>query len=53
MPVYYTHCISICAVKIENPKNGTIFKVNDQQLKLFFELKNPEVEKILLEDPAY
>ena len=41
------------AVEIENPKNDTIFKVNGQQLKLFFELKSPLVEEILLRDLAY
>jgi len=40
-------------VKIENPQNGTIFEVNDQRLKPFFELKNPKVEEILLKDLSY
>ncbi|CAL9025241.1 unnamed protein product [Prunus brigantina] len=41
------------AIEIENPKNGDIFKVNGQRLKPFFELKSPEVEGILLDEPVY
>ncbi|XP_058192080.1 uncharacterized protein LOC131309468 [Rhododendron vialii] len=40
-------------VEIENPKDGSVSKVNGQRLKLFIELKTPEVEEILLEDPVY
>lgn len=41
------------AVEIKNPKDGNVFKVNGQRLKPFIELKSPEVEEILLEDPIY
>jgi hypothetical protein len=41
------------AIEIEDPKNGNVFKVNGQRLKPFLELRNPEVEEILLEDPVY
>ncbi|XP_058216596.1 uncharacterized protein LOC131327445 [Rhododendron vialii] len=41
------------AVEIENPKDGSVSKVNGQRLKPFIELKSPEVEEILLEDPVY
>ncbi|KAL5543182.1 hypothetical protein UlMin_010892 [Ulmus minor] len=41
------------AVEIENPKNSDVFKVNGQRLKPFLELRAPEVEDILLEDPVY
>ncbi|KAL5560761.1 hypothetical protein UlMin_036972 [Ulmus minor] len=41
------------AVEIENPKNSDVFKVNGQRLKPFLELRAPEVEDILLEDPIY
>ncbi|KAG5553970.1 hypothetical protein RHGRI_011741 [Rhododendron griersonianum] len=41
------------AVEIENPKDGSVSKVNGQRLKPFIELKTPEVEEILLEDPVY
>ena len=41
------------AVEIENPKNGEIFKVNGQRLKPFLELKDKNIEEILLEDPIY
>jgi len=41
------------AIEFENPKNGDVFKVNGQRLKPFFELRSPEVEKILLEAPVY
>ena len=45
----YTHG----AIEIENPKNGDMFKVNGQLLKPFLELKFPEVEEVLLDDPIY
>jgi hypothetical protein len=41
------------AIEIEDPKNGSAFKVNGQRLKPFLELKNPEVEEMLLNDPIY
>ena len=41
------------AVEIENPKNGDVFKVNGQRLKPFLELKDKNIEDILLEDPIY
>ncbi|KAH9723595.1 hypothetical protein KPL70_007173 [Citrus sinensis] len=41
------------AIEIENPKNGDLFKVNGQRLKLFLELRTLEVEEILLDDPVY
>ncbi|XP_052297265.1 uncharacterized protein LOC127902397 [Citrus sinensis] len=41
------------AIEIENPKNGDLFKVNGQRLKPFLELRTPEVEEILLDDPVY
>ena len=40
-------------VEIENPKNCDLFKVNGQRLKLFLELRSPEVEEILLDDLVY
>jgi hypothetical protein len=39
--------------EIEDPKNGSTFKVNGQRLKPFLELQSPEVETTLLEDPSY
>jgi hypothetical protein len=41
------------AIEIEDPKNGTTFKVNGQRLKPFLELQSPEVETTLLEDLSY
>jgi hypothetical protein len=41
------------AIKIEDPKNGNIFKVNGQKVKPFLELRSLEVEATLLEDPIY
>ncbi|KAH9800793.1 hypothetical protein KPL71_000796 [Citrus sinensis] len=41
------------AIEIENPKNGDSFKVNGQRLKPFLELRTPEVEEMLLDDPVY
>lgn len=41
------------AIEIEDPTNGTTFKVNGQRLKPFLELKSPEIETTLLEDPSY
>jgi len=41
------------AIEIEDPKNGSMFKVNRQRLKPFLELQSSEVETTLLEDPSY
>lgn len=41
------------AIEIEDPKNGNTFKLNGQRLKLFLELKIPEIEEMSLEDPTY
>jgi len=41
------------AIEIEDPRNGSTFKVNGQRLKPFLELQSPEVETTLLEDPGY
>ena len=41
-------------IEIENPKNGEIFKVNGQHLKLFLELPTEkEGEDMVLHDPQY
>jgi hypothetical protein len=41
------------AIEIEDPKNGSTFKVNRQRLKPFLELQSPEVDTTLLEDSSY
>ena len=41
------------AVEIEDLKDGNVFKVNGQTLKLFLEFKDPEVEEVLVDDPTY
>jgi hypothetical protein len=41
------------AIEIEDPKNGNTFKVNEQRLKPFLELRSFEVETTLLEDLSY
>ena len=41
------------AIKIENPKNGNIFKINGQWVKPFLENFSLEEESINLEDPIY
>jgi len=41
------------AIEIDDPKNGSTFKVNGQRLKPFLELQSPEVETTLLEDLSY
>ncbi|XP_062149952.1 uncharacterized protein LOC133858490 [Alnus glutinosa] len=41
------------AIEIEDPKNGTTFKVNGQRLKPFLELQSSDVETTHLEDPSY
>ena len=40
-------------VEIEDPKDGQIFKVNGQRLKVFIDRQVPEVEDIPLVDPVY
>ncbi|KAG2717628.1 hypothetical protein I3760_03G184700 [Carya illinoinensis] len=39
--------------EIEDPKDGQIFKVNDQRLKILIDRQVPEVEDIPLVDPIY
>jgi hypothetical protein len=41
------------AIEIEDPTNGNTFKVNGQRLKPFLELRSPDVEDTLMEDPSY
>ena len=41
------------AVEIEDPKDGRIFKVNGQRLKILIDRQVPEVEDIPLVDPVY
>ena len=41
------------AIEIENPKNGNIFKVNEQHLNPFLEKFSQVEESINLEDPIY
>ena len=41
------------AIEIEDPKNGSLQKVNGQRLKPFLEMVTHDVEEILLEDPVY
>ena len=41
------------AVEIEDPKDGRIFKVNGQRLKILIDRQVPEVEHIPLVDPVY
>ncbi|XP_043714702.1 uncharacterized protein LOC122663061 [Telopea speciosissima] len=42
------------AVKILNPGNGDIFKVNDQRLKPFIELSTTTMEEVMdLHEPLY
>jgi hypothetical protein len=40
-------------IEIEDPKNGSTFKVNGQRLKPVLELQSSEVETTHLEDPSY
>jgi hypothetical protein len=40
-------------LEIEDPKNGSTFKVNGQRLKPFLELQSVEVKTTLVEDPSY
>jgi hypothetical protein len=41
------------AIEIEDPNNGNVFKVNGQRLKPFLQLRNLEIEEILLDNPVY
>ena len=41
------------AIDIENPKNGTVFKVNGQRLKPFLETHVSDRKFIPLSDPYY
>jgi hypothetical protein len=41
------------AIEIEDLKNGNVFKVNGQHLKLLLELRKPKIEEILMEDFMY
>ena len=41
------------AIKIEDPRNGNMFKVNRQRLKSFLESQNFQEEYIPLSDPVY
>lgn len=41
------------AVELENPKNGTTFKVNGHRLKLYIEKFDPEESVEELRDPVY
>ena len=49
--VYYVYPYG--AVKIEDPQNDNIFKVNGQRLKPFMGLSTPEVDELFLEDYVY
>ena len=40
-------------VEIEDPKDGRIFKVNGQRLKVLIDRQVPEVEDIPLVDSVY
>jgi len=52
-PFIVRSVFSYGAIEIEDPKNGSTFKVNGQRLKPFLELQSLEVETTLLEDPSY
>jgi hypothetical protein len=52
-PFIVRSVFSYGAIEIEDPKNGSTFKVNGQRLKPFLELQSSEVETTLLEDPSY
>jgi hypothetical protein len=51
-PFIVRSVFSYGAIEIEDPKNGSTFKVNEQRLKPFLELQSSEVETTLLEDPS-
>ena len=52
-PFYVKTVFPYGAVEVEDLKTGLVHKVNGQRLKPFVELRNPEVEEMLLEDPVY
>jgi len=52
-PFIVRSVFSCGAIEIEDPNNGSTFKVNGQRLKPFLELQSSEVETTLLEDPSY
>ena len=41
------------AINVEDPKDGNMFKVNEQRLKPFLEEFDPLLESILLADLVY
>ena len=42
------------AVEVKDPKNGTVFKVNEQHLKPFLEIPASDNEEVMsLHDPQY
>ena len=52
-PFIVRHVYPYGAIDIENPKNGTLFKVNGQRLKPFLETHVSDREFIPLSDPCY
>jgi len=52
-PFIVRSVFSYGTIEIEDPKNGSTFKVNGQRLKPFLELPSPEIETTLLKDPSY
>ena len=52
-PFIVRHVYPYGAIDIENPKNGTVFKVNGQRLKPFLENHASDKEFISLSDPCY
>ena len=52
-PFLIKHVYPYGAVDIENPKNGNVFKVNGQRLKLFLENQPTQGEILCLSDPCY
>ena len=49
-PFYVKTIFPYGAVEAEDLKTGLVHKVNGQKLKPFVEVRNPEVEEMLLED---
>ena len=52
-PFIVRHVYPYGAIDIENPKNGTVFKVNGQRLKPFLENHASDEEFISLSDPCF
>ena len=50
-PFVVQHISSHGEIKIQNPRNGNVFKVNGYQLKPYLELKQEKVEYLDLCDP--